>query len=233
MISGTTGLKKVISNYWILVVLVIIKLVMQYLFVNPVYELHRDEFLHLDQALHPAWGYISVPPFTSWIASLIYLLGGGIFWIRFFPALFGALTVVFGWLIAESLGGKLISKILTSVFIIFSVYIRLNLLFQPNAFDILAWTIMFWLLIRYLQDYRIKWLIALAVITALGLYNKYTVLFLLAGLFAGLLITRQRVLLSEKRILACCCTNSGFIPAQHYLAGSQWVSSYPPHEGFK
>ncbi|HZL12209.1 MAG TPA: glycosyltransferase family 39 protein [Prolixibacteraceae bacterium] len=186
------------GKYWILILLVAVKLILQFVLVNPVYELHRDEFLHLDQAFHPAAGYISVPPFSSWIASLIYLFGGGIFWIRFFPAFFGALTIVFAWLIAEEIGGRLASKILVSVLLIFSVLARLNVLFQPNSFDILAWTIVFYFLIRYINTPQTKWLLLLAGIIALGLYNKYNILFLIAGLFAGLLLTPQRTIFTKK-----------------------------------
>ena len=178
--------------------LVAVKMIMQYILINPVYDLQRDEFLHLDQAFHPAAGYISVPPFTSWMASLIYLFGGGIFWIRLFPALFGALTIVFAWLIVEETGGKIYAKILTSIFLIFSVFTRLNVLFQPNSFDILAWTIVFWLLIKYFHSQHSKWLMLLAVIIALGLYNKYNIVFLIAGLFAGFLLTPQRTIFTKK-----------------------------------
>ena len=171
---NSTKLKSFLVRYWILLALITIKFVLQYVLVNPIYELHRDEFLHLDQAFHPAAGYISVPPFSSWMASLIYLLGGGLFWIRFVPAFFGVLTVVYGWLIVEELGGKLPAKILTTILLIFSVYTRLNVLFQPNSFDILTWTIVFYFLVKYIRNYNAKWLLLLSVITALGLYNKYT-----------------------------------------------------------
>tara|TARA_R110001583_G_scaffold11503_2_gene51840 strand:+ start:5350 stop:6894 length:1545 start_codon:yes stop_codon:yes gene_type:complete len=189
-----------LNRYWILLVLIAIKLILQFVLVNPIYELHRDEFLHLDQAFHPAAGYISVPPFTSWMASLIYLFGGGLFWVRLIPALFGAATVVFGWLIAEELGGKLPAKILTSILLVFSVYTRLNVLFQPNSFDILAWTIIFYFFIKYLRNHQVKWLFLLAVITALGLFNKYTIVFVIIGLAFGLLLTKQRSVFSEKSL---------------------------------
>ena len=55
----------------LLLVIIILKFILHYALVNPVYELHRDEYLHLDQARHLAWGYYSVPPLTSWIAWLI------------------------------------------------------------------------------------------------------------------------------------------------------------------
>jgi len=160
--------------------------------------LHRDEFLHLDQAFHPAAGYISVPPFSSWMSTLIYLFGGGLFWVRFIPAVFGALTIVLSWLIVEKLGGRLHAKLLATTFLIFSVYARINVLFQPNSFDILSWTAMFYALIRYVRTHDLRWLLILALVTALGLYNKYTVVFLITGLAAGLMLTRQRIILREK-----------------------------------
>ena len=87
--------------------------------INPVYDLHRDEYLHLDQAHHLAWGYESVPPLTSWFSWLIYHLGNSVFWIKFFPALFGGLTVVLVWKIVEELNGKLFASILGSTAVIF------------------------------------------------------------------------------------------------------------------
>jgi len=189
--------RKIVSNYWILIAFVVLKMVLQYSLVNPIYELHRDEFLHLNQANHLAFGFISVPPLTSLFSKLIYFLGGGLFWVRFFPALFGSITIVFAWLIVEEIGGTLISRILVSCALVFSVLIRINILFQPNSFDILAWTIMFFLLIRYINTNHSKWLYWLSIIVALGLYNKYNLIFILIGLLVGILLTSQRKLLSN------------------------------------
>jgi len=198
-------LQSFFRRYWILLGFVLLKLILQFILVNPIYELHRDEFLHLDQSFHPAFGYISVPPFTSWMGSLIYLMGGGLLWIRLIPAIFGAATVVFGWLIAEELGGNLPAKILTSTLLIFSVYARLNVLFQPNSFDILAWTIIFYLLIKYLKAYQDNWLFFLSLITVLGLYNKYTIVFLIIGLAIGLLFTEHRRIYHKKVLYYALC----------------------------
>ncbi|HAH24095.1 MAG TPA: glycosyl transferase [Prolixibacteraceae bacterium] len=188
--------RQLIANYWILLVFVALKLVLQFVLVNPIYELHRDEFLHLDQANHLAFGYISVPPLTALFSKMIYLLGGDLFWVRFFPALFGSLTVVFTWLIVEQIGGSLWSKFLVSCALVFSVLVRINILFQPNSFDILSWTMIFYLLIRYIHTSQPKWLYWLAIIVALGLSNKYNLIFLLIGLLVGIVFTQQRKLLS-------------------------------------
>ncbi len=190
-------LLRFIDIYWVLIVIIAIKFILQYIVVNPVYELHRDEFLHLDQANHLAFGFISVPPFTSLISKIILLLGGDIFWVRFFPALFGALTIIFVWMIVEALEGSLYSKILASSALLFSLLVRINILFQPNSFDILAWTIIFYLLVKYAQSEKSKWLFYLSIIIALGFYNKYNLAFLIIGLLASLLLTTQKKIFSN------------------------------------
>jgi len=187
-----------IQNYWILLLLVAAKMILQMIIVNPVYELHRDEFLHLDQAKHLAAGFISVPPLTSWVSWLILSLGGDIFWVRFFPALFGALTLVVIWLIVGQLKGGLLSKILVSTVFIFSVFARINILFQPNSFDILAWTCVFYFLISYINKEKSIWLFFLMIFVVLGFYNKYNIVFLLAGILGALICTDMRRLLIKR-----------------------------------
>jgi predicted membrane-bound mannosyltransferase len=176
-----TTIKKFIRQYWLLLLIVLLKMILQFIVVNPYYELHRDEFLHLDQANHLAFGFISVPPFTSLVSKVIFLLGGSMFWIRFFPAMFGALTIVFAWLTVEAIDGKLLSKILVSGAILFSVIARINILFQPNSFDILVWTVIFYLFVKFIQSANPKWLWGLAFTIAAGIYNKYNLGFLLFG----------------------------------------------------
>lgn len=185
-------------NYGILLLLILAKFILQYAMVNPIYELHRDEFLYLDQAFHPAAGYISVPPFTSWVAAVIHLLGGGLFWIRFFPALFGVLTIIMIWFIAEELDGGLSAKVIASVLFIFSPFARMNILFHPNAFDILIWTIIFYTFIKFIRSQDNKWLLLSGVVSAVAIYNKYTTFFLILGLLIGILLSFQKKILTNK-----------------------------------
>jgi len=193
-----TRLRSIIGNYWILLVFILVKFILQYMVVNPIYELQRDEFLHLNQANHLAFGFISVPPLTSLFSVVIYWLGGSLFWIRFFPALFGALTLVFAWLMVEQLQGKLFAKILVSSALLFSVYMRLNILFQPNSFDILAWTMVYFFLVKYIATENVKWLLFMCLSGVLGFYNKYTVSFLFIGLFIGILLSHHVTLLTKR-----------------------------------
>ena len=132
----------------ILSLVILLKFVIQFFLISDTYELHRDEFLHLDQAPHLAWGYMSVPPVTSWISWLIFQLGNDAFWVKFFPALFGALTIFLVWKMVGLLKGDLYAKILGVSAVLFSALLRINILYQPNSLDILCWTLVYYLLIR-------------------------------------------------------------------------------------
>ena len=179
---------------------VLLKFILSYVLVNDIYELHRDEFLHLDQANHLAAGFTSVPPLTSLFSLIIKFLGNDVFWVKFFPALFGALTMVFAWLIVDRLKGCYYAKCLVALAYICSIYIRLNILYQPNSFDVLAWTAMFYYLIVYFENNKPAYLYYFAVWTALGFLNKYNVLFLTLGLIPAILITPKRNVFTSKHL---------------------------------
>jgi len=181
---------------------ILIKFVLQYLLIDSGYDLHRDEYLHLDQAHHLAWGYISVPPVTSWFSYLIYLLGNTEFWVKFFPALFGALTLVLVWKAIEKLGGNLYAKSLAAICLIFSSLARLNILFQPNSFDILAWTFVYFALLCFIQTGKNKWLYWLGIGIGFGFLNKYNIAFQVLGLIPALLLTSERKIFKNPHLYA-------------------------------
>lgn len=177
---------------------ILIKFLLEYTLIHPVYDLQRDEFLHLDQAHHMAWGYTSIPPFTSGISWIIYALGNSVFWVKFFPALFGVITTLLVWKTIETLKGNLFSLVLGVTAIIFSAVTRLNTLFQPNSFDVLSWTLVYYLLIKYISTYKGKWLWMLGIAFALGFLNKYNIVFLLLGTLPALLLTSERQIFLKK-----------------------------------
>lgn len=185
-------------RYWLLL-FVIIKFVLQY-YVNgnDHYELHRDEFLHLDQAKHLAWGYHSVPPFTSWLSWIILQLGNGVFWVKFFPALFGTLTIILVWRIVEDLNGTVYAAALAAVRLIFSSLLRLNMLFQPNSPDIFFWTSLIYSIFKFIQTTNPRWIYLSAISFALGFLNKYNIAFCLAGLMPVLLFSGHNTIFKSK-----------------------------------
>ena len=183
----------------VLLLFILLKFILQYIAINPAYELHRDEFLHLDLGNHIAWGYISVPPITGWLSYLIIALGKTVFWVKFFPALFGALTVWVVWKITETLGGNLFALSLSALCVILSVLLRINTLYQPNSLEFLLWTTMFFTIIRFIQSQENKWLWYTGIAFAFGFLNKYNISFLVLGLFPAMLLTQQRKLFANKQ----------------------------------
>ncbi|WP_125722540.1 glycosyltransferase family 39 protein [Flavobacterium ustbae] len=177
---------------------ILLKFILQYVLISPEYDLQRDEYLHLDQAHHLAWGYLSVPPVTSWFSYIILQLGNSVFWVKFFPALFGALTLLIVWKTIELLKGNLYALILGALCVLLSCLLRLNMLYQPNSFDVLCWTALYYVLIQYLTSENTKWLYFGAVIFALGFLNKYNIVFLLFGLIPAILLSKQRKILIKK-----------------------------------
>ena len=188
------------KKHIILLFFILLKFVLQYFAINPVYELHRDEFLHLDLGKHLAWGYTSVPPVSAWISYIIIQLGNSVFWVRFFPALFGALTILVVWKTIEELNGKLFALILGSVSVTFSVLLRINTLFQPNSLEYLLWTLVFFAIIKFINSENNKWLWVSSLIFAIGLLNKYNIAFLMLGLLPAFLITSHRKIFLNKHL---------------------------------
>ena len=177
------------KSSWVLFVFILLKFALQFTLISPEYDLQRDEYLYLDQAHHLAWGYLSVPPVISWISVIIYFLGNTIFWIKFFPALFGALTIVVVWKTIEELEGNLFALILGATSILFSIILRLNVLYQPNSLDVLCWSSLFFIIIKYFKTENVKFLYVAAIIFAFGFLNKYNIVFLILGLFPAILFT--------------------------------------------
>jgi len=183
----------------VFIVIFFIKLFFQYFLIHPSYDLQRDEYLHLDQGKHLAWGYISVPPVTSWISWLINLLGGRVFWVKFFPALFGTLTIVTALKIIEELKGGIFAFTIGAFALLFSVLLRINILYQPNSLDIFFWTVTYFTLIKYINTNNSKWIFATALAIGFGFLSKYNIVFLIIGLLIGLSISHRKII-NERRL---------------------------------
>jgi len=188
------------KDYWILFVFIIAKFILQYALISPEYELHRDEYLHLDQANHLAWGYLSVPPVTSWLAWIIRTLGNDVFWVKFFPALFGALTIALIWKTVEALNGNLFAKVLASTGILFSALLRLNMLFQPTSLEVFLWLFLYYAVIKYINSEKIQWLYVAAVVFGIGILNKYNIAFSVLGLIPAFLLTEHRKIFRSRHL---------------------------------
>ncbi|WP_345225099.1 glycosyltransferase family 39 protein [Hymenobacter koreensis] len=176
----------------------VLKFVSGFVLASAAYELHRDEYLYLEQGRHLAWGYLEVPPLIAVQAWLTHLLGGGYFWVKFWPFLWGALTVYVVGRAAARLGAGWFGQALACVVYIVSGYSRLNFLFQPNSLEVFGFTLTCYLLLRFIQQPQPKWWYYIGACLGLSLLNKYTTFFFIAALGVGLLLTEQRRVFTHK-----------------------------------
>ena len=183
-----------------LYLLAFIKFVLPFVLQNAAYEPHRDEFLYLAEGAHPAFGFMEVPPLLSVFAWLTHLLGNGMFWIKCWPALFGSFTMILVGKIVISQGGKFFAIFLLFCSFLFSAFIRVHFLFQPNFLEIFFYTVIAFGLIRYIETSENKWLYITALGAGLGLLSKYSVAFYLVSLVPALLFTKQRTIFQNRHL---------------------------------
>jgi 4-amino-4-deoxy-L-arabinose transferase-like glycosyltransferase len=181
-------------------ILALIKFLLPFVLQHPVYELHRDEMLYIEQGNHLAWGFMEVPPLLSVFAKLALLTGGSFFWIKFWPSLIGAVTVFIVCKMAAAMGGKAFAQFVAGLCVIAGVYMRVHYLFQPNFLEIFFWTLSAYFLIKYINTDKVKYIYCVSISLALGWLSKYSVAFFAAGIFIGLLFTPQRKLFASKHV---------------------------------
>jgi 4-amino-4-deoxy-L-arabinose transferase-like glycosyltransferase len=184
----------------LLYLLAFVKLILPFFLQNPVYEPHRDELLYLAEGSHLAFGYMEVPPLLSVFAWLTHLFGDGMFWIKIWPSLFGTFNFLLAGKITVHFGGKSYAIILLFLSFIFSVFLRVHFLFQPNFLEVFFYTVIAYGLVRYVQTSGNKWLYVAGIGAGLGMLSKYSVAFYLFALFIALLLTPQRKVFRNRHL---------------------------------
>ena len=163
-----------------------------YFLINPAYDLQRDEYLYLNQGQHLAWGYLEVPPLMAVQGWVALALGGGVGWVRFWPFWWGGATVYLLGRLVQRLGGGWFATALAATCYLGTAFARLNILFQPNSFEVFGFVFCLYWLVCYAQNERPRYLYLLGLGLGLGLLNKYTTFFFLAALGGALLLTPAR-----------------------------------------
>ena len=166
-------------------------------------EYHRDELLYFSLGMHPAAGYVSVPPLTGWIAWIVQnIFGYSVFAVRLFPALLGAALIILVASVTRELGGSRYAAFLSSAGLMISIFFqRSYFLFQPVHIEIFLWTLIIFLVLRYINTKNGNFLIMIGLFSGLALLNKYLTVLLLTGLFLIIPFTKYRYVFRERKFL--------------------------------
>ncbi|MDF1698785.1 MAG: glycosyltransferase family 39 protein [Saprospiraceae bacterium] len=163
-------------------------------------EFHRDELLYFSLSNHLALGYASVPPFISWVALISKsIFGFSMFSVKIIPALLSGVFVYLGARIAKELGGSYYAQVLTIIALMFTpLGLRAFILFQPVPFDVVFWTLIYYLVLKYMNSEHNKWLYLLGITIGFALLNKYLILLQLFSLLLIIPFTRFKTVFKKK-----------------------------------
>lgn len=164
------------------------------------YGFQRDELATLEDARHLATGYVAYPPMTPLFGRIsLDLFGTSLRGFRFFAALAQAIVAVLGGLMARELGGKRFAQVVAALAVAISpVSLASGALMQYVAFDYLFWVLTAYLVMRLLRTENPRLWIPIGAAIGLGMMSKYSMLFFVASIFIGLLLTDgRRYLLSR------------------------------------
>jgi hypothetical protein len=158
------------------------------------YGIFRDELYYIACARRLAAGYVDHPPVIAWIAWIVlHTLGSSLLALRLLPALAGGLLVWMTARVTQEWGGGRYARMLAALSI---AVVPINLILQHwltmNAFEPLYWTGIFWAASRIILRRDPRYWMVIGVLAGFGLETKYSIVFPVAGLLLGLLITPER-----------------------------------------
>lgn len=161
---------------------------------NNRYGLHRDELQFLSDARHLDWGFVSYPPFTPFVEHIaLSLFGLSLVGLRLFSVLAQAVVILVSGLMARDLGGNRLAQVTAALSVGLSgVPIFEATEFQYTTFSYFWWILVCWFTIRLLRSETPRWWLAIGTAIGFALLSKYSVVFFIAGLLAGLVLTRAR-----------------------------------------
>jgi hypothetical protein len=159
----------------------------------PGYGVFRDEMYYIACGRRPGWGYVDHPPLVGWVAWLVAQVAGeSHLALRVVAALAMAATVGLAGRVAQALGGGPFAVALAGVATgLAPVALSLGSTYSMNAFDLLFWALIVWILVRALSGGSERLWLGFGAVAGLGLLNKISILYLGFGLLVGLVLARR------------------------------------------
>jgi Dolichyl-phosphate-mannose-protein mannosyltransferase len=165
-----------------------------HLVTNVRYGFHRDELQFLSDARHLDWGFVAYPPFTPVVERISRAFFGlSMVGLRLFSVLAQATAIVLTGLMARELGGRRLAQAAAALAVALSgLPLFEGTEFQYTTFDYLWWVLIAYFTIRLLRTENPRWWMAIGAAIGLGLETKYAIVFFVAGLLVGVVLTRSR-----------------------------------------
>ncbi|HEX4285418.1 MAG TPA: glycosyltransferase family 39 protein [Terracidiphilus sp.] len=161
---------------------------------NGRYGFHRDELQFLADARHMDWGFVAYPPLTPFLERIgLAVFGLSMAGLRLFSVLAQATAIVVAGLTARELGGRRLAQVSSALVIALSpLPLFQGTEFQYSSFDYLWWVLIAYFIVRLLKSENPRWWLAIGVTVGVALLTKYSVIFFIAGILGGMLLSHAR-----------------------------------------
>jgi hypothetical protein len=161
---------------------------------NGRYGFHRDEFQFLSDARHLDWGFVAYPPLTPFLERIgLGLFGLSLVGLRLFSVIAQAAAIVVTGLMARELGGGRLAQATAALAVALSpLPLFEGTEFQYSSFDYLWWVLIAYFTIRLLRTEDPRYWLAIGAFVGLGLLTKYSIVFFIAGILGGVVLSRAR-----------------------------------------
>ena len=158
------------------------------------YGYHRDELYFLVAGRHLAWAYPDQGPVTPLLAHVMDAIGPGSLTVLRTPsALMAGATALFTGLICFELGGGRRAQLIAAACAgVASVVLVTGHLLSTSTLDLLAWSLVSWLIVRALRTGHEPLWLAAGAVGGIALLNKPLIAFFGLALGIGLLIAGPR-----------------------------------------
>jgi hypothetical protein len=164
------------------------------------YGIFRDEMYYFACSEHLSWGYVDQPPLIAFLIWIVrHTLGSSLFALRLLPALAGAALVWLTAKLAREMGGGRFAQSLSALAILpVPIYLILHHWMTMNAFEPLIWMGCIFCVLRAINSGEPRYWFWFGVIAGVGFEAKYSIVFLLLGVLAGVLATPERRALKSR-----------------------------------
>ncbi|MFE9728769.1 ArnT family glycosyltransferase [Streptomyces sp. NPDC005794] len=195
------------------------------LLVSTRYGFQGDELYFLGAGQHLSWGYADQPVLLPLLAHGIdALTGGSLFALRLLPALLTVAGVFVAALVAREFGGARRAQLLTAAAYGFAPAVLISgHALSTMAVDLLLWTTVNWLLVRWVRTREDRLLLFAGLATALALQGKYLIVGYWAVIAVCLLVVGPRELLRRKALwIGAAVAVVASLPGLVWQAQNDW-----------
>ncbi|HEX4036591.1 MAG TPA: glycosyltransferase family 39 protein [Acidobacteriaceae bacterium] len=201
--------------------------VVLHLLTNGRYGFHRDELQFLTDARHLEWGFVAYPPLDPFVERVsMAVFGLSMVGLRLASVIAQAMAIVLTGMMAKEVGGGRLAQVAAALAVALAPATLGNgTEFQYTSFDFLWWVLLAYCVIRLLRSENPRWWLAIGTVAGVGLMTKYSILFFIAGVLGGFVLTRARRLLASWYFAAALAiTVLIVLPNLMWQAHHGWIS---------